>query len=150
MPGSIGCGLGAVGRASLIEDTGHVVHYGPQADHQLFRDITVTLAKGHKAEYLHLSLAQAVGIGGYEIPRLGLLPKGGCTLSERPHAQLVGDGQRLVQQGHRLLTVAGILEQDVGVVVASPSLLGLAASLAAEGKGILKVHHRLVEPVLCC
>ena len=57
MPGSIDCGLSAVGRANLIEDTGYMVHHSPEADNQVVRDVPVALAQGYQAQHLHLSLA---------------------------------------------------------------------------------------------
>ena len=57
-------------------------------------------------------------------------------LHQRPHAQLAGDSQRLVQQGHGLFSVAGLapLEQGVGVVAAGPGQLGPIAGLAPSGQ----------------
>ena len=50
------------------------------------------------------------------------VPSGQHPLHQGPHAQLAGEGQGLVQQGHGLLSVAGLvaLEQGVGVVAAGP------------------------------
>ncbi len=63
------------------------------------------------------------------------LPPGEHPLNQGPHAQLAGDGQGLVQQGHGLLSVAWLvpLEQRVGVVAAGPGKL--------EALGPL-LHHR--------
>ncbi len=51
------------------------------------------------------------------------VPPGQHPLHQRPHAQFAGDGQGLVQQGHGLLSVAGLvpLEQSIGVVAAALS-----------------------------
>ena len=55
-------------------------------------------------------------------------------LHQGAHSQLGGDGQGLVQQGHCLPTVAGVvtLEQGVGLIAAGPGQLGLIASFSAE------------------
>ena len=62
------------------------------------------------------------------------LPPGQHPLHQWPHAQLAGDSQRLVQQGHGLLPVAGLvtLQQGVGVVAAGPGKLGPKVGLAGE------------------
>ena len=54
------------------------------------------------------------------------------ALHQGPHAQLAGDGQGLVQQGHGPLSVAWLvaLEQGVGVVAAGPGEFGPEAALA--------------------
>ena len=57
-----GC-LSAVSGASLVEDAGHVLGYGAVTDEQLPGYQAVALASGDKAQHLHLSLAQAIGIG---------------------------------------------------------------------------------------
>jgi alkanesulfonate monooxygenase SsuD/methylene tetrahydromethanopterin reductase-like flavin-dependent oxidoreductase (luciferase family) len=66
-------------------------------------------------------------------------------LHQGPHAQLVGDGLRLVQQGHGFLPVASpvSLEQGVAVVAAGPGQFGSVACFAAEGQGILEVRRSL-------
>ena len=72
--------------------------------------------------------------------RLQYLPPGQHPLHQRPHAQLAGDGQGLVEQGHGLLPVARLvpLEQRVGIVAASPGQLGPVA-FSAKGQGIIEM-----------
>ncbi len=50
------------------------------------------------------------------------LPPGQHPLHQWPHAQLAGNGQRLVQQGHSLLLVSQsvALFKGVGVVTSDP------------------------------
>ncbi len=78
---------------------------------------------------------------------LQYIPPRQHPLHQRPHAQLAGDGQGLVQQGHGLLAIARLvaLEQGIGVVAAGPGQLGPIAGLAAEGQGVLEVGRRLVQ-----
>jgi hypothetical protein len=49
-----------------------------------------------------------------------------------------------------MVTRMAVLEQGLGIVVAGPGQLRPVASLVAKDEGILKVHHRLVEPTLYC
>ena len=73
--------------------------------------------------------------------RFQYLPPRQHPLHQWAHAQLAGDGQGLVQQGHGLLAAAWLvaLEQGVGVVAAGPGQFGTVARLAAEGRCIYAV-----------
>ncbi len=80
------------------------------------------------------------------------LSPGQHPFHQGPHAQLAGDGQGLVQQGHGLLAVARLvaLKQRVGLVAAGPSQIGSVARLAAECQGVFKVGRRLVQIAQNC
>ena len=49
VPGGISRRLGPVGGIGLVEDTGHMMRHGPEANHQLIGYLTVALAKGDEA-----------------------------------------------------------------------------------------------------
>jgi hypothetical protein len=51
------------------------------SNNQFFSNLPVAFTCGNSAQYFHLSLAQAIGIGSCETLRLALLLKGGCPLS---------------------------------------------------------------------
>ena len=74
------------------------------------------------------------------------LPPGQHPLHQRPHAQLAGDGQGLVQQRDRLRTIIGTiaLTKGIGVIAAAPGQLRPVASLPAKGQGMLEVGHRIL------
>ena len=85
------------------------------------------------------------------ILRFQYIPPGQNPLHQGPHAQLAGDGQGLVQQGHGLLSVACLvtLEEVVGVVAAGPGQLGPVARFAAECQGVVEVAHGLAQISHC-
>jgi hypothetical protein len=83
------------------------------AQEQIFGNIAVTLASSNKAQHLNLALGQAVGVCW------GCLWRGDSPLLEGQHslgkgtyAQLLGNGNGLIQQGNGPGLVARIVTLD--------------------------------------
>ena len=74
------------------------------------------------------------------------LPSGQHPLHQRPHAQLAGDGQGLIQQRPGLSPVSLVfaLSKHVGIVAAGPGQLRPVAS-PAERQSVLEVVRRLEQ-----
>jgi hypothetical protein len=78
--GVSGC-VRSIDSAYLVVDIAHVPSHCSFSNNQFFSNLPVALTCGDSAQYFHLSLAQAVGIGSCETPRLALLLKGSYPLS---------------------------------------------------------------------
>ncbi len=56
--------LSSVGSAGFVQDVAEVTAHGAGPDEQLFGNLSVRLAGNDEAEHLHLSVGEAIGIGG--------------------------------------------------------------------------------------
>ena len=76
VPASVACCFSPITRAGLVKHISYVSVNCGDADQQFLGNLPVGLASGDKAQHLHLSLGQAVGVGwgfGWLGPLVGSL-----------------------------------------------------------------------------
>tara|TARA_B100000809_G_scaffold185282_1_gene183358 strand:- start:622 stop:930 length:309 start_codon:yes stop_codon:yes gene_type:complete len=60
----LGCSLGTVGGAGLVEDASDVVTDGPEANEQLGGNLSVSAAAADQQQYFHFTLNWAARVSG--------------------------------------------------------------------------------------